>query len=80
MAAGTRLEIFWAHLVVVLAGGLFSALFFAAIQGVLITLFRGRTYRRVSVTVQTLLMAILVMLLFVTHALAFSTAAPGAGE
>jgi len=67
------LQIFWAHLLVVLASGLLSALFFGAIQGVLITLFRGRAYRRVSVTIQTLLMAVLVMLFFVTHALAFGT-------
>jgi len=60
-----------AHITAVLASGLFMALGIAALQGVLITLFHGRLYRRVSVTIQTLLMAVLVMLLFLTPLLAF---------
>ena len=58
--------IFGAHVLAVLASGLFMALGAAALQGVLITFFSGRLYRRVSVAVQTLLMAVLVMLLFLT--------------
>ncbi|HTS61763.1 MAG TPA: hypothetical protein VMH28_07045 [Candidatus Acidoferrales bacterium] len=54
------------HLVAVAAGGLFSALAFAALQGVLVTFLRGNLYRRVSVFLQTLLMAVLVMLLFLS--------------
>src|SRR5215472_12823798 len=54
------------HLLAVLAGGLFSALALAALQGVLITMLRGNLYRRVSVALQTLLMGMLVMLLFLS--------------
>jgi hypothetical protein len=66
------LSIIGAHIVAVLAGGLFAALAVAAIQGLLITCFSGRTYRRISICVQTLLMAVLVMLLFLTWLLGFS--------
>ena len=66
------LAIIAAHIAAVVAGGLFTALAVAAIQGVLITFFRGRTYRRISVCVQTVLMAVLVMLLFLTWLLGFS--------
>jgi hypothetical protein len=52
------------HLTAVTAGGLFSALSLAVLQGALVTLLRGNLYRRVSVFLQTLLMAVLVMLLF----------------
>ena len=54
------------HALAVLAGGLFSALALAALQGVLITVLRGNLYRRVSVFLQTLLMGLLVMLLFLS--------------
>jgi len=54
------------HLLSVAAGGLFSALALASVQGVLVTLLRGNLYRRVSVFLQTLLMAVLVMLLFLS--------------
>ncbi|HEY1339659.1 MAG TPA: hypothetical protein VGF59_19235 [Bryobacteraceae bacterium] len=60
------LSIIGAHLTAVVAGGLFSALAIAALQGVLVTLFHGGVYRRISVAVQTALMAVLVMLLFLT--------------
>src|SRR5436190_1498629 len=40
------------HLLAVAAGGLFSALAFAALQGVLVTVLRGNLYRRVSVFLQ----------------------------
>ena len=62
-----------AHMAAVLAGGLFSALVIAAIHGVIATVFRGAWYQRISVGVQTLLMFSLVMLLFLTPMLAFST-------
>lgn len=58
--------ILWAHVVALLAAGLFSALAIAALQGLLVTFLRGSLYRRASVAVQTLLMALLVMLLFLT--------------
>jgi len=59
-------DILWAHVVALLSAGLFSAVAIAALQGVLVTLLRGAWYRRVSVAVQTLLMGVLVMLLFLT--------------
>jgi hypothetical protein len=55
-----------AHVAAMLAGGLFAALSIAALQGVLITVLPGKAYRRVSATLQTLLMTALVMLLFLT--------------
>ena len=58
------LGILWAHVTAVMASGLFAALAAAALHGVLITCLRGWLYRRVSVIVQTLLMALLVMNLF----------------
>ncbi len=63
--------ILWAHVAAVLASGLFAALAAAALHGLLITLLRGSLYRRVSVALQTLLMALLVMNLFLTPMLAF---------
>jgi hypothetical protein len=66
------LSILAAHLTAVVAGGLFSALAIAGIHGVIATVFRGRLYRRISVTVQTLLMFVLVMALFVSPLLAGS--------
>jgi hypothetical protein len=65
------LGILYAHVLALLAGGLFSAVSIAALQGVLVTFLRGTVYRRVSVAVQTLLMAALVMLLFLTPLLGF---------
>jgi hypothetical protein len=58
--------ILWAHVVALLAAGLFSALAIASLQGLLVTFLRGSLYRRASVALQTLLMALLVMLLFLT--------------
>jgi hypothetical protein len=66
------LSILGAHLTAVVAGGLFAALAIAGIHGLIATVFRGRLYRRVSVSVQTLLMFVLVMLLFVSPLLAGS--------
>jgi hypothetical protein len=62
-----------AHMTAVLAAGLFSALAVASVHGVIATVFRGRLYRRVSVAAQTLLMAVLIMLLFVAPIGAFRT-------
>jgi hypothetical protein len=64
------LTIMGVHAIVMVAGGLFSALSIAALQGILITFLRGKTYRRVSVSVQTALMSILVMLLALTPLIA----------
>lgn len=58
--------ILWAHMLALLSAGLFSALAIAALQGLLVTFLRGSLYRRASVALQTLLMAVLVMLLFLT--------------
>ncbi len=66
-------DILWAHMTAVLAGGLFAALAAAAVQGVLVTLFRGSTLRRISVAVQTLAMAGLVMTFFLIPMIAFGT-------
>ena len=62
-----------AHMTAVLAAGLFSALAVASVHGVIASVFRGRLYRRVSVAAQTLLMAVLVMLIFVGPLIAFRT-------
>ncbi len=54
------------HLVVVFAAGLFAALFMATLKGVLLTVLPGKLYRRLSVPVQTVVMAALVMMFFLT--------------
>jgi hypothetical protein len=54
------------HLLAVASSGLFSALALATLQGVLVTCLRGAWYRRILVFLQTLLMAVLVMLLFLS--------------
>jgi hypothetical protein len=51
------------HALIILASGLFAALWAATIQGVLMTVFSGAWLRRVSATVQTALLAVLVMVL-----------------
>ncbi len=53
------------HLIMVMAAGLWAALAVASLRGILVTLFSGVWLRRISVTLQTLLMAVLVMLLVV---------------
>jgi hypothetical protein len=64
---GTGLvSILASHLLSVSAAGLFSALALGAVQGTLVTLLRGNLYRLASVFLQTLLMAVLVMLLFLS--------------
>ncbi len=62
---GNSLWIMFIHLVVVVAAGLWAALAAAAVQGVLVTVLSGTLFRRVSVVIQTVLMAVLVMLLIV---------------
>jgi hypothetical protein len=64
--SGGALRIMGAHLLVVAAAGLLSAVTIAALHGVLVTVFRGAAYRRASVIAQTGVMALLIMLLFLT--------------
>lgn len=54
------------QLLVMAAAGLFSALAIGALQGILVTLFHGALYRKVSVCAQTMVMAVLIMLLFLS--------------
>jgi hypothetical protein len=55
-----------AHLTSVIGGGLFVALAMASLRGLLVVFFSGNLLRRLSVALQTLLMGVLVMLLFLT--------------
>jgi len=55
-----------AHITTVLASGLFSALAMGALQGILITILPTELFRRVSIVIQTILMAALVLLFFVS--------------
>ena len=52
-STGSYFQVAGVHLAVMAAAGLFSALAIAALQGVLVTLFRGAAYRSVSAAVQT---------------------------
>jgi hypothetical protein len=61
-----------AHAAALLAGGLFSALAIAALQGMLVTFLRGKTFRRVSICIQTALMGVLVLLLFLSPLIGFA--------
>lgn len=63
---GNYFSVAGTHFLVMAAAGLFAALAIGALQGVLVTVFRGAAYRRVSVCVQTLVMAVLIMLLFLS--------------
>ena len=63
-------SIMFAHLATVMASGLFAALSMAAVQGVLITILPATAFRRVSIWMQTVLMGVLVMLLFLSPGLA----------
>ncbi|SPE31032.1 conserved membrane hypothetical protein [Candidatus Sulfopaludibacter sp. SbA3] len=67
---GSLLGIVGAHVVTVVLSGLFAALAMAAVQGVLITILPAEAFRRVSVCIQTLLMAALVMLIFLSPMIA----------
>jgi hypothetical protein len=64
------LGILAAHMITLTLSGLFAALAMAAVQGILITILPPNLFRRVSVAIQTLLMGVLVMLLFVSPFLA----------
>ena len=55
-----------AHIATVLASGLFAALAMGALQGILITVLPTELFRRVSIVIQTILMAALVLLFFVS--------------
>jgi hypothetical protein len=63
---GSALRVMAAHTIAVTAAGLFGALAAAALQGVMIALLPSRLFRRVSAWVQTVFMAVLVMLLVLT--------------
>lgn len=58
--------VFEAHLAAVVAGGVFIALAFASLQGVLINVLTGRAFRRISPWVQMAAMALVVVVLFLT--------------
>jgi hypothetical protein len=60
------LQIMGAHAAAVTSAGLFTALSIGSVQGLLSLFLTGATYRRISVAVQTIFMAALVMLLFLT--------------
>ncbi len=60
------LRVAWAQTVACLSGGAFVALACAALQGVLINCLPGGLFRRVSPWVQMGLMALLIMVLFMT--------------
>jgi hypothetical protein len=68
--SGTSVFAFWPllepHLLAVLSGGIFVALSFAGIQGVLINVLTGRAFRRVSSWVQMVSMGLLITVLFLT--------------
>ena len=55
-----------AHAVACLSGGVFVALAFAALQGVLINVLTGHAFRRISPWVQMGSMALLITVLFLT--------------
>ncbi len=69
------LSILGSHIAATFAGGLFAALAIVTLQGLVFTLFGGKWLRRISVLLQTVLMALLVMLLFLSPLL--GTALPG---
>ncbi len=56
----------WAHLVAVVSGGVFVALTFASLQGLLINVLTARAFRRVSSWVQMAAMGLLITVLFLT--------------
>jgi hypothetical protein len=60
------LQCLLAHAIAVTAAGLFSALAMGTLQGILVNVLPARAFQRVSAWLQTGLMAVLVMLLFVT--------------
>src|SRR5207244_3688300 len=63
---------FVAHAAAVLSGSIFTALFFAALQGVLINLMTPAAFRRVSAWLQMISMAILVTVLLIAPGLSMN--------
>ncbi len=71
---GGILAIAGTHLAVMFAAGLFSALAIGSLQGVLVTIFHGAVYRKVSVCAQTVVMAVVIMFLFISPLMGSSMA------
>ena len=69
---GSSLRVMAAHTASIAAAGLFAALAAASFQGILVTLLPHAVFRRVSSWMQTLLMSLLVMLLFLIPLLGHS--------
>lgn len=63
------LSILGAHIAATAISGLFAALTMVTLQGLVLTIFSGRMLRRVSAIIQTVLMTLLVMLLFLSPAI-----------
>jgi hypothetical protein len=74
--SGTAGPVVWrialAHMVAVSAGGLFVALVFAGLQGLLINVLTGRAFRRISPWVQMASMGFLIAVLFLTPMIAIN--------
>lgn len=66
------LSIWAAHVTATAAAGMFAALAMLALEGILNTIFSGRALRRLSVLAQTLSMAVLVMMFFLSPLLGIS--------
>jgi hypothetical protein len=60
------------HIVGVLGGSLFAALFFTAMQGMLIILLPVGAFRRISASIQQISMALLLLMILVMPLLALS--------
>jgi hypothetical protein len=73
---GTSGAIVWriglAHLAAVISGGVFVALVFGGLQGLLINVLTGRAFRRISPWVQMASMGLLITVLFLTPMIAMS--------
>lgn len=63
---GNIISVMGTHFAIMAAAGLFSAFAIAALQGVLVTVFRGPAHRRISVLAQTAVMAVLIMCLILS--------------
>jgi hypothetical protein len=60
------------HIAAVLGGALFSALFFTSLQGILISLLPVNAFKRISISVQLISMALLLLAILVMPLLALS--------
>jgi hypothetical protein len=67
--AGVLLPSFFAHFAAVMGGAIFMALFFAALQGVLINVMTPSAFRRISPWIQMVSLTILVTVLLITPGL-----------